>query len=301
MPPGTRSVNEKNIYDQSFGKFQRIEGIIATPKNNFTNMLSPDALLELYSLHEKIEAIAVQSKSGRTIITWQDICFRPAKNKPCLFNTVFDYWWNKTLQNFDIDAIRASSLEDIRSAVSDISAKTPYDNPILPQQIMGDRQYFFLKIMSVSAFFNVYLINNQPEMVEDAIEWESKFIEICDAFNKTSQYIGISYSSEVNFIFFYCYYFFFIFLFFLSLLFKKKDSLNKELSSKVASDFYLTVISYGVMIVFVGLVLGRFHWIQSRLLLGLGGIFTVIVSIFGSLGKILFLFFLFIYNYIFFF
>ena len=69
-----------------------------------------------------------------------------------------------------------------------------------------------------------------------------------------------------------------------SLLFFWQRSLQDELARKIAGDVPLLIASYAVMIVFVGFTLGRVHWVKSRILVGLGGIATVIVSIIAALG-----------------
>lgn len=61
-------------------------------------------------------------------------------------------------------------------------------------------------------------------------------------------------------------------------------SIEDALAEEIAANIIYIILSYVVMIIYVSVALGRFSLVESKILLGLGGVLCVVFGLLVSFG-----------------
>eukprot|EP01100_Stratorugosa_tubuloviscum_P013850 TRINITY_DN711_c2_g4_i1.p1 TRINITY_DN711_c2_g4~~TRINITY_DN711_c2_g4_i1.p1 ORF type:complete len:1200 (+),score=521.97 TRINITY_DN711_c2_g4_i1:261-3860(+) len=260
--PSNQINKDKDYFDSHFGPFYRIEQLIIRPANTSHKLLSKEMFVNILLLQYKIGNIsAFYNNSGTPIhIQLSDLCNRPVKGLGCLTQSINGYWQN------DINTLLADpNITDhmtycIQHPVESATCRDENDNPVTPEAVFGGfegDEYF-----TSTALITTWLLNDPVENRTLAETWELKFLE---QIQSGTPGLNMSYSAQ--------------------------RSVEDELSRETAADISTVTISYLVMFIYVSFALGTYNpfsiktfFIKSKFMLGLGGVFIVIMSILAAAG-----------------
>ncbi|KAJ8715247.1 hypothetical protein PYW08_005228 [Mythimna loreyi] len=287
--PNSRSRLEREYFDSHFEPFYRNEMLIITSKGlptiehntpngviNFGPVFNATFLKDVLDLQNKIMALG--NKTGI-----QDICFAPLTSAfsgpispyDCVVQSVWG-WWQNDIDNFEALEEDNEYLDTILRCASNPflpECLGSYRGPVLPAIALGG----FLapgealskrsRFHEASALIITLLVNNKhdKEQLKPALEWEKEFINFMENYTKTQMppYMDIAYTSE--------------------------RSIEDELDRESQSDVSTILVSYFIMFAYIAISLGRFTGfsrllIDSKVTLGLGGVFIVLASVVCSVG-----------------
>nr|UZD10842.1 Niemann-Pick type C1 a [Mythimna separata] len=287
--PNSRSRLEREYFDSHFEPFYRNEMLIITSKGlpkiehrtlngvvNFGPVFNATFLKDVLDLQNKIMALG-----NNTGI--QDICFAPLTssfNGPinpydCVVQSVWG-WWQNDIDKFEEVEANNEYLNTILNCASNPylpDCLGSYRGPVLPAIALGG----FLapgeplskrsRFHEASALILTFLVNNKhdKEELKPALEWEKEFIQFMENYTKTQMpaYMDLAYTSE--------------------------RSIEDELDRESQSDISTILVSYFIMFAYIAISLGRFTGfsrllIDSKVTLGLGGVFIVLASVVCSVG-----------------
>ncbi|KAF6204978.1 hypothetical protein GE061_019145 [Apolygus lucorum] len=284
--PSSSSRIQKDYFDSTFGPFYRSEQIFFLPKGldkishptadgvlEFGPVFNKEFLLKVFELQQKIEAIP-------GLI---NICYAPLSPKPtaetlkqCTVQSVWGYFQN------DLAIFNKSSTDSGGFTVNylDILHKclltslspdclAPYGGNVQSQLAVGDfLEYGSTAFDRANALVVTYIISNKLNEtdLQPALEWETKFIELLKNWSATEmpEFMDISFRAE--------------------------RSIQDELVRESAAAVYTIVISYILMFVYITVALGsyrsfdRMFFVNSKIMLGLGGVLVVLLSVSSSIG-----------------
>ncbi|XP_077162613.1 NPC1-like intracellular cholesterol transporter 1 [Paroedura picta] len=300
--PNSQARQEKDFFDQNFGRFFRTNQIILTAKGlhnytydslilgkkNFNGILSMDVLLDLLMLQSKLQNIEVWSEKQGRNISLQDVCYAPLNPQnpslsDCCVNSLLQYFQNNiTHLNMTADQTvkgqqgtvdwRDHFLYCINSPLSfqditelKLSCMADYGAPVFPFLAVGG--YPEEDYSEAQALILTFSLNNYPSSdphFDMVMLWEQRFLEIVQEFQqKYADNYSIAYMAE--------------------------RSLEDEISRTTWEDLRIFVISYLVIFLYIALALGKYSsckhlLVDSKITLGLGGILVVVGAVLSSLG-----------------
>ncbi|XP_056232429.1 NPC1-like intracellular cholesterol transporter 1 [Seriola aureovittata] len=298
----SRARLEKDFHDTHFDPFFRTNQLILTAPQrkghiydsllfgpqNFSGLLSKDLVIELLELQTRIRDIEFWSEDLKRTASLKDVCFAPLNpSNPsltdCAVNSLPQYFQNS------VDNINAKvnmtelgvtkevdwrdhliyclnsplSFKDITDL--DMSCMADYGAPVFPFLAVGgyeDDDY-----TNAEAFILTFSLNNfargNPKF-KVAMQWEKEFLKIVQEYKN---------SPDANFTFAYM----------------AERSLEDEINRTTAEDIPIFMISYAVIFVYIAVALGEYSsWkrilVDSKFLVGLGGILVVACSVLASMG-----------------
>ncbi|XP_023249762.1 Niemann-Pick C1-like protein 1 [Seriola lalandi dorsalis] len=298
----SRARLEKDFHDTHFDPFFRTNQLILTAPQrkghiydsllfgpqNFSGLLSKDLVIELLELQTRIRDIEFWSEDLNRTASLKDVCFAPLNpSNPsltdCAVNSLPQYFQNS------VDNINAKvnmtelgvtkevdwrdhliyclnsplSFKDITDL--DMSCMADYGAPVFPFLAVGgyeDDDY-----TNAEAFILTFSLNNfargNPKF-KVAMQWEKEFLKIVQEYKN---------SPDANFTFAYM----------------AERSLEDEINRTTAEDIPIFMISYAVIFVYIAVALGEYSsWkrilVDSKFLVGLGGILVVACSVLASMG-----------------
>uniref|UniRef100_A0A3B4VJC9 NPC1 like intracellular cholesterol transporter 1 n=1 Tax=Seriola dumerili TaxID=41447 RepID=A0A3B4VJC9_SERDU len=283
----SRARLEKDFHDTHFDPFFRTNQLILTAPQrkghiydsllfgpqNFSGLVSKDLVIELLELQTRIRDL------NRTA-SLKDVCFAPLNpSNPsltdCAVNSLPQYFQNSvdninflsdlniTLFFFPLFSSSPLSFKDITDL--DMSCMADYGAPVFPFLAVGgyeDDDY-----TNAEAFILTFSLNNfargNPKF-KVAMQWEKEFLKIVQEYKN---------SPDANFTFAYM----------------AERSLEDEINRTTAEDIPIFMISYAVIFVYIAVALGEYSsWkrilVDSKFLVGLGGILVVACSVLASMG-----------------
>ncbi|XP_042881418.1 NPC intracellular cholesterol transporter 1-like [Penaeus japonicus] len=298
--PTSKSRKDKDYFDSHFAPFYRTTQVIITPKNydwfNITLEPSPGAfktyrfgpalnetfLQEVMTLQNEIDNL-IGNMDGENV-TLSDVCIKPLAPQydDCLIQSVVNYWQNdpQALQQ-DIDkgineyARRLISCFNNPVQLSPDNCLGSYGGPVFPYTALGG----FLKDddlisdspnywESTALVITILLANhNDKSKLGPALAWEERFLEYMKEVVSGSELtvnMDIAYNAE--------------------------RGIEDELMRESMNDVLTILISYIIMFAYVAIALGnvssecRRLFIESKIMLALGGVTIVMISVFASLG-----------------
>jgi Niemann-Pick C1 protein len=86
-PPKSRTLLEKEYFDDNFGAFYRVQQLILTPKTDNAEILRKDYFLELYEIQKEIGNINLPNNTNLN-----SLCFKPIPNKGCIIDSPIEYF-----------------------------------------------------------------------------------------------------------------------------------------------------------------------------------------------------------------
>ncbi|XP_052755080.1 NPC intracellular cholesterol transporter 1 isoform X3 [Galleria mellonella] len=285
--PNSRSRIEREYFDSHFEPFYRTEMVIISSKGlptiehetpggtvKFGPVFNSTFMLEVLELQNKIMAL----NNGHGI---EEICYQPLSSAfdsevtadKCAIMSVWG-WWENSAELFESDLEDNAYLDKIISCANNpYTCLAPYGGPVLPAVALGgflapgeqlDRNTRFHE---ATALIITILVNNKydKEQLKPALEWEKEFIKFMKNYTENSMpsYMDIAYTSE--------------------------RSIEDELDRETQSDVSTILVSYFIMFAYISISLGRFTsfsrlLIDSKITLGLGGVFIVLASVVCSVG-----------------
>lgn len=298
---------EKTYYEQTFGPFYRVEQVIIYPAagshpwlpfNNdttrtFSNIFQYDFLMAALKLQKAILNIEASysdlpaninnnnsTKSNKIKIT--DICVQPLGNNICSVFSPLD-WFQEKEENFNIiDSNLVSNISVLQQEPDylkhfmtcfknpfeakdkdyhGLSCLGPYGGPIFPHIGLAgypDNSYWEANSLVIT----IPVKNDHAiEPTKKAKAWEKEFINLLSNYSDPQ----------------------------LRLAFYSERSIEDEIERQSQSDVLTIAISYLVMFAYVAISLGRStnlknFLIESRIVLGLGGVLIVLASVLASIG-----------------
>ncbi|GAA6085286.1 NPC1-like intracellular cholesterol transporter 1 [Tachysurus ichikawai] len=300
--PNSRARREKDFNDQHFDPFFRTNQLILTApgrpgyeydsllfgKTNFSGLISKDLILQLLELQERIQAIEFWSDVLNKTASLKDVCYAPLNPEnpavtDCAINSLPQYFQN-SLVNLNAKANMTElgvtkevdwrdhliycvnsplSFKDITAL--GMSCMSDYGGPVFPFLAVGgyeDEDY-----TNSEAFILTFSLNNyQREHPKFKVvqEWELRFLEIVQEYQK---------DPSTNFTFAYM----------------AERSLEDEINRTTIEDIPIFMISYAVIFLYIAVALGEYSsfkriLVDSKFLVGLGGILVVGCSVLASMG-----------------
>uniref|UniRef100_A0A3Q0SUD3 NPC1 like intracellular cholesterol transporter 1 n=1 Tax=Amphilophus citrinellus TaxID=61819 RepID=A0A3Q0SUD3_AMPCI len=292
--PNSRARQEKDFHDTYFDPFYRTNQLILTAPGrkgqiydsllfgpqNFSGIMSKDLIIELLELQNRIQVDKVK-----------DVCFAPLNpNNPsltdCAVNSLPQYFqnnhknkeiqsayfhglrlpWHKTHSLFLFFHFFSSSPLSFKD-ITDLgmSCMADYGAPVFPFLAVGG--YEDDAFISAEALILTYSLNNYARSdprFKVAMQWEKEFLKIVQDYQK---------DPSTNFTFAYM----------------AERSLEDEINRTTAEDIPIFMISYAVIFIYIAVALGEYSsWkrilVDSKFLVGLGGILVVACSVLASMG-----------------
>ncbi|TSO88083.1 Niemann-Pick C1-like protein 1 [Bagarius yarrelli] len=300
--PDSRARREKDFNDKHFDPFFRTNQIILTApgrpsykydsllfgKTNFSGLVSKDLILQLLELQERIQAIEFWSDVLNKTASLKDVCYAPLNPKDpaltdCAVNSLPQYFQN-SIKNInakvnmtELGVTKEVDWRDhliycVNSPLSfkDITAlgmscMSDYGGPVFPFLAVGG--YENEDYTNAEAFILTFSLNNYPRehpKFQVVQEWESRFLDIVQEYQK---------NPRTNFTFAYM----------------AERSLEDEINRTTIEDIPIFMISYAVIFLYIAVALGEYSsfkriLVDSKFLVGLGGILVVGCSVLASMG-----------------
>ncbi|KAL7827292.1 hypothetical protein SRHO_G00330100 [Serrasalmus rhombeus] len=300
--PNSRARREKDFHDENFAPFFRTNQLILTAPGrpsyiydsllfgttNFSGLISKDLISQLLELQQRIQAIEFWSDELNKTATLNDVCYAPLNpGNPsltdCAVNSLPQYFQN-SIKNLNLKANMTQlgvtkevdwrdhfiycvnsplSFKDITAL--NLSCMADYGGPVFPFLAVGG--YDNEDYTAAEAFILTFSLNNYPrddpkfKVVE---QWEAMFLQIVQEYQK---------EPSTNFTFAYM----------------AERSLEDEINRTTIEDFPIFMISYAVIFLYIAVALGEYSsfkriLVDSKFLVGLGGILVVTGSVLASMG-----------------
>lgn len=298
----SRARQEKDFHDKNFGPFFRTNQLILTAPEkkghiydsllfgpqNFSGIISKDLIIELLELQTRIRDIEFFSEDLNRTATLKDVCFAPLnptnpKITDCAINSLPQYFQN-SIDNINAKVFMTElgvtkevdwrdhfiycvnsplSFKDITDL--GMSCMADYGAPVFPFLAVGgynNDDYTYAEALIVT-----FSLNNYPRTdprFKVAMQWETEFLKIVQEYQK---------DPTTNFTFAYM----------------AERSLEDEINRTTAEDIPIFMISYAVIFVYIAVALGEYSsckriLVDSKFLVGLGGILVVGCSVLASMG-----------------
>lgn len=316
--PNSQAHQEKTYFENTFVPFYRIEQVIVYPatgakpwlpyngdvNKTFSTVFQIDFLKSVLKLQESILNLEAIYDDKPIKIT--DICVQPLGNNICSVQSPLD-WFQGKEENFHLDnsittitsdekqqasvsnalALQKQELQSL-SATNDIQQPAylkhfmtcfknafetqdkdyhklpclgPYGGPIFPHiGLAGYPSNSYWQANSL--VITIPVKNDHPiETTKRAKAWEKQFIDLLSNYKDSN----------------------------LKIAFYSERSIEDEIERQSQSDVFTIAISYLVMFAYVAISLGRStnlknFLIESRIVLGLGGVLIVLASVLASIG-----------------
>ncbi|KAI1900901.1 hypothetical protein AGOR_G00054610 [Albula goreensis] len=300
--PNSRARKEKEFHDKHFDPFFRTNQVILTAPGhpshtydsllfgmqNFSGIISKDLIIELLELQSRIQAIEFWSDELNRTASLKDVCFAPLNPKnpsltDCAVNSLPQYFQN-SLDNLN-DKINMTELGVTKEVdwrdhliyclnsplsfkdITDLglSCIADYGGPVFPYLAVGG--YENEEYTTAEALIMTFSLNNYPR---DSLKyrlvqkWEQMFLDILKEYQM---------NPTTNFTFAYM----------------AERSLEDEINRTTVEDIPIFMISYAVIFVYIAVALGENSsckrvLVDSKFLVGLGGILVVGCSVLASMG-----------------
>uniref|UniRef100_A0A8C1VT95 NPC1 like intracellular cholesterol transporter 1 n=1 Tax=Cyprinus carpio TaxID=7962 RepID=A0A8C1VT95_CYPCA len=300
--PQSRAMREKAFHDANFDPFYRTNQLILTApdrpshyydsllfgEQNFSGIISKDLIIEVLELQQKIQAIEFWSDELNRTASLKDVCYAPLNpDNPsltdCAVNSLPQYFQN-SMDNLNAQVNMTElgvtkevdwrdhfiycvnsplSFKDITAL--GMSCMADYGGPVFPFLAVGgyeNEEYTTAEALILTFSLNNYARTDVKFKVAE--EWERRFLEIVQEYQK---------NPNTNFTFAYM----------------AERSLEDEINRTTAEDIPIFMISYAVIFLYIAVALGEYSsckriLVDSKFLVGLGGILVVGCSVMASMG-----------------
>uniref|UniRef100_A0A8C6PMS6 NPC intracellular cholesterol transporter 1 n=1 Tax=Nothobranchius furzeri TaxID=105023 RepID=A0A8C6PMS6_NOTFU len=285
--PSSQARQEKDYFDEHFGPFYRTTQLIITTPINKTFIYSPyfgganvpfkailfnDILHQVLDLQLAIEGLVATDKGQN--VTLQDICLAPLApdNNNCTILSILNYFQNSHSvldhsvgDEFYVYADYHSHFLYCVSAPASLNDTTllhdpclgTFGGPVFPWLALGgydDTNYNNATALVITFPLKNYL--NDSDKLDKVLAWEKEY-------NYSNPNLTISFNTERSI----------------------EDEINRESNSDIST----IVVSYVIMFIYISLSLGHIQsfsrlMVDSKISLGIAGIFIVLASVSSSLG-----------------
>ncbi|XP_050474813.1 NPC intracellular cholesterol transporter 1 homolog 1b-like isoform X2 [Bombus huntii] len=294
--PTSRARLEKNYFDSHFQPFYRTEQIyiksvgLGKIIHNTTNgnlefgpVFNKEFLLSVYDLQKKILQLGQNDGEGLEHICYapvQSEFFGPVTLDLCTVQSVWGYFQNN-LTSFNktdtSDTYEVNYLDELYKCVQNPynpECLAPYKGPVLPALAFGG----FLRedefnydatdyIKSTGLILSFLVKNSLNKTVLDATrKWEQRFIDFMKEWDvkERPEFMDVAYTTE--------------------------KSIEDELERSSKAEAVTVIFSYVLMFLYVAFALSEIkcsvkkYFANSKIILSIGGVITVIASVASSLG-----------------
>ncbi|XP_067461421.1 NPC1-like intracellular cholesterol transporter 1 [Thunnus thynnus] len=300
--PNSRARQEKDFHDTHFDPFFRTNQLILTApgrkghiynsllfgQQNFSGLVSQDLIIELLELQTRIQNIEFWSEDLNRTASLKDVCFAPLNPSDpsltdCAVNSLPQYFQNNVTNitsKVNMTEMGVTKEVDWRDHliyclnsplsfkdITDLgmSCMADYGAPVFPFLAVGG--YENDDYTNAEAFILTFSLNNYARTnvkFKVAMQWETEFLKIVQDYQR---------NPATNFTFAYM----------------AERSLEDEINRTTAEDIPIFMISYAVIFVYIAVALGEYSsWkrilVDSKFLVGLGGILVVGCSVLASMG-----------------
>ncbi|XP_035022028.2 NPC1-like intracellular cholesterol transporter 1 [Hippoglossus stenolepis] len=300
--PDSRARQEKKFHDTYFDPFFRTNQLILTAPNrkgyiydsllfgpqNFSGIISKDLIIQLLELQTQIQNIEFWSEDLNRTASLKDVCFAPLNPNnvsltDCATNSLPQYFQN-SLDNINakvnMTELGVTKEVDWRDHLiyclnSPLSFKDITDLGMSCMADYGAPVFSFLAVggytnddfTNAEALILTFSLNNYARTntkFKVAMQWETEFLKIVQKYQK---------NPANNFTFAYM----------------AERSLEDEINRTTSEDIPIFMISYAVIFLYISVALGEYtSWkrilVDSKFLVGLGGILVVGCSVLTSMG-----------------
>ncbi|KAA0163368.1 hypothetical protein FNF27_07942 [Cafeteria roenbergensis] len=283
VPPGSRTSKQQSFFNAAFDPFYRVEQVIFTPTEVHgdgssvleNNILSPKTVKALQDFQERMANTA--DSAGTRL---DDLCFKPIAGKGCLVESVTNFAAdNRTV----VEALTLDGLQSLLlcrkpgpmlngTTLSTSACMSGIGVPVMPSVVLGGSIcsnqapgasknsvcHGTCEGRAAQALMTTFLLNAGPNYDDRAARWEEEvFLPLARDFRHPG--LNTSYMAQ--------------------------RSVQDQIGVVANQNTFVVLISYVAMFAYIVVAMGKFpHPVRSRALLGLGGIFVVVVSVCGAMG-----------------
>jgi predicted RND superfamily exporter protein len=227
------------------------------------SVLTQEAVAELHFLDEAIKA-AVGSSTG---VRFADVCAHVYPNSPCIESSPLMFW-GLDANGARLQAIRTNlngTFSGVPQALSQVGVRDAFGQGSTAKSIVNlvgargglevltpDPSQF--TVASAEAFMITYLVRNDKQSREEALDWELAFVEAVREFNdERAEHLHFFFAAE--------------------------RSVSDALAEQVTADAVFVVLAYVLMVLYTMVALAKRKLVQSQALLGCGGVASVILAL----------------------
>eukprot|EP01130_Rhizamoeba_saxonica_P016005 TRINITY_DN7314_c0_g1_i2.p1 TRINITY_DN7314_c0_g1~~TRINITY_DN7314_c0_g1_i2.p1 ORF type:complete len:854 (-),score=109.08 TRINITY_DN7314_c0_g1_i2:2097-4355(-) len=178
-------------------------------------------------------------------------CLQPKKNYSCLVSSVFLHW------DFDMDKLINDNSIHFTVANEYIYKDTHV--PITPSMVLGGADIKFGRAFYAMALKSSYFFDNSQTTLKSNHQWQKELIRLMDIFNANHENITVLYFSG--------------------------ESIEESVAYSLEKDWWIAVIGFGLMFIWVILVLGESKsLLHSKIAVGITGFLFICLSLALSLS-----------------
>ena len=257
------------FFGKKFGAYFRINQMIMRLQNesNTEDIFTKPYLRKLFDVQEKIVSTSFDFMGKNTTVS--DFCYKPISGKGCMITSATNFWLeNRT-------AMEESDVKEVAKCLQtgtegEMPCFDSIGTPIQINAIFGMQGCEGGEEISECSVCNktarsmsvTFLLQNDFYTNKAAEKWEQEvfqksILEFNEQEEKNNSDLRIFYMME--------------------------RSVSDELEIETEQNILVVVISYLAMFIYISMMMGEFPSLtKSRILVGLGGIFVVILSCLGA-------------------
>ena len=257
------------FFGKKFGAYFRINQMIMRLQNqsNTEDIFTKPYLRKLFDVQEKIVSTTFDFMGKNMSVS--DFCYKPISGKGCMITSATNFWLeNRT-------AMEESDVKEVAKCLQtgtegEMPCFDSIGTPIQINAIFGMQGCEGGEAISECSVCNktarsmsvTFLLQNDFYTNKAAQKWEQEvFQKAIHDFNEQEEKANSD----------------------LRIFYMMERSVSDELEIESAQNVVVVVISYLAMFIYISMMMGEFPSItKSRILVGLGGIFVVILSCLGA-------------------
>lgn len=267
--PGSKAAEEKKYFDEHLAPFYRIEQLILATVPVSKDEKPPTIVTDknmklLFELQKKIDGLKANYSGSMVSLT--DICLKPLGDD-CATQSVLQYF-KMDLENYNNYGGVEHAVYCFLHYSSAETCLSAFQAPLDPSTALGG--FPGKNYSEASAFVITYPVNNEVDRTGNengrAVAWEKAFVRLVK-----EELIPMAKLQN------------------LTLSFSSESSVQEELKRESTADVMTILVSYLVMFAYISVTLGDSPhlsslFVSTKVLLGLAGVFVVMLSVLGSVG-----------------
>ncbi|KAJ3219744.1 hypothetical protein HDU67_009556 [Dinochytrium kinnereticum] len=283
--PSTRAPFQEEVFKETFGEqpFLRLEQFVINASASIvsyegTGVVDKSLLLYVLELQDRIASVSVPGLKEGEFIRVNDICYKPFSDGRCLIHSPLEFWHSSKE--------RLASDSSIVKTLSNRQALSSFDTPIPLHSIFGgisgsstgsSRDFVIKSATSIVVTYFLEDGSSGSETSRFTSEvWDSIWKKAITDSIMTDQSnsgpipgrvreVAWRANGEPRHLFY---------------VFGDKEGGD----GPVSAEYMILFVSYGLVFLYISLVLGRFELVKSKFGLGLGAVVMVICSLLTSVG-----------------
>ncbi|KAL0904906.1 hypothetical protein M5K25_027069 [Dendrobium thyrsiflorum] len=266
---GSKAAEEKRFFDYHLAPFYRIEQLVLATVPVSENAMAPSIVTDqnmklLFEIQKKVDTL--HANYSGSMVSLADICLKPLADD-CATQSVLQYFKMNQKRYDDYGGVQHAEY-CFEHFSSEETCRSAFQAPLDPGTVLGG--FSGSNYSDASAFIITYPVNNEAGDTGyqngKAVAWERAFIRLVK-----EELVPLVEPQN------------------LTLSFSSESSIQDELERESSADVVTILVSYLVMFAYISFALGDSpQWpsflVTSKVLLGLSGVFVVILSVLGSIG-----------------